>query len=51
VQKLYESIQKVMKDEKYKKKAEFFATMSKEMDAKKRVADILTEYAMRLHRY
>lgn len=51
VQKMYECIQKVMKDEKYKKKAEFFAIMSKEMDAKRRVADILTEYAMRLHRY
>lgn len=51
VPKMYECIQKVMKDEKYKKKAEFFAIMSKEMDAKRRVADILTEYAMRLHRY
>ena len=51
VQKMYESIQKVMKDDKYKKNAEFFATMSKRMDAKKRVADILSEYSMRLHRY
>ena len=40
-----------MNDEKYKKKAEFFAKMSEEMNAKKRVADILSEYAMRLHRY
>lgn len=51
VHKLFDCIQKVMKDVKYKKNAEFFATMSKEMDAKKRVADILSEYAMRLHRY
>lgn len=51
VHKMYDSIQKVMKDVKYKKNAEFFATMSKRMDAKKRVADILSEYAMRLHRY
>lgn len=49
--KMFDSIQKVMKDEKYKKNAEFFATMSKRMNAKKRVADILSEYAMRLHRY
>ncbi|MFA7659261.1 MAG: glycosyltransferase [Candidatus Gastranaerophilaceae bacterium] len=48
---MFDCIQKVMKDEKYRKNAEFFATMSKEMDAKKRVADILMEYAMRLHRY
>lgn len=48
---MYDCIQKVMKDEKYKKNAEFFATMSKELDAKKKVANILTEYAMRLHRY
>lgn len=51
VHKLYDCIQKVMKDDKYKKNAQFFATMSKEMDAKRRVADILSEYAMRLHRY
>lgn len=51
VHKMYDCIQKVMKDEKYKKNAEFFAIMSKKMDAKKRVADILSEYAMRLHRY
>lgn len=51
VQKMYDCIQKVMKDEKYKKNAGFFAIMSKEMDAKKRVADILSEYSMRLHRY
>lgn len=51
VNKMYDCIQKVMKDEKYKKNAQFFATMSKEMDAKVRVADILSEYAMRLHRY
>lgn len=51
VHKMYDCIQKVMKDEKYKKNAEFFATMSREMDAKKRVADILSEYALRLHRY
>lgn len=51
VDKLVESIQKVMKDDKFKKNAQFFAIMSKEMNAKKRVADILTEYAMRLHRY
>lgn len=51
VQKMFDCIQKVMKDEKYKKNAQFFATMSKEMNAKKRVADILSEYALRLHRY
>lgn len=51
VHKMFDSIQKVMKDEKYKKNAQLFATMSKEMNAKKRVADILSEYAMRLHRY
>lgn len=44
-------IQKVMKDEKYKKNAQVFAIMSKELDAKRRVADILSDYAMRLHRY
>lgn len=49
--KMFDCIQKLMKDEKYKKNAQLFATMSKEMDAKKRVADILSEYAMRLHRY
>lgn len=48
---MFECIQKVMKDEKYKKNAQLFATMAKSMDAKKRVADILTEYSMRLHRY
>lgn len=48
---LYDCIQKVMKDDKYKKNAQLFAIMSKEMNAKKRVADILSEYAMRLHRY
>lgn len=51
VQKMMDCIQKVMKDDKYKKNAQFFATMSKEMDAKKRVAQILSEYSMRLHRY
>lgn len=51
VERLYDCIQKVMKDEKYKKNAQVFATMSKELDAKRRVAEILTEYAMRLHRY
>lgn len=50
-QKMLECIQKVMKDEKYKKNAQLFATMAKSMDAKKRVADILTEYSTRLHRY
>ncbi|MDD3436359.1 MAG: UDP-N-acetylglucosamine--N-acetylmuramyl-(pentapeptide) pyrophosphoryl-undecaprenol N-acetylglucosamine transferase [Candidatus Gastranaerophilales bacterium] len=51
VHKMFDCIQKVMKDEKYKKNAKFFATMSEGMNAKKRVADILTEYSMRLHRY
>lgn len=51
VNRMYDCIQKVMKDEKYKKNAQLFAKMSKEMNAKKRVADILSEYAMRLHRY
>jgi len=51
VGKLYDCIQKVMKDDKYKKNAEVFAIMSKELDAKRRVADILREYSMRLHRY
>lgn len=51
VHKLYDCIQKVMKDEKYKKNAQLFATMSKGMDAKRRVAEILTDYSMRLHRY
>lgn len=51
VNKLFDCIQKVMKDEKYKQNAQLFATMSKRMDAKKKVADILSEYAMRLHRY
>lgn len=51
VHKLYDCIQKVMNDEKYKKNAKFFATMSREMNAKKRVADILTDYSTRLHRY
>ncbi len=51
VHKLFDCIQKVMKDDKYRKNAEVFAIMSKEMDAKRRVADILSEYAMRLHRY
>ncbi len=51
VSKMFDCIQKVMKDGKYKKNAEFFATMSKEMNAKKKVADILSEYAMRLHKY
>lgn len=48
---MYDCIQKVMNDEKYKKNAEFFATMSKELNAKKKVAEILMDYAMRLHRY
>lgn len=51
IQKMKDCIQKVMNDEKYKKNAQFFATMSKEMNAKKRVAEILSDYAMRLHRY
>lgn len=51
VNRMYDCIQKVMKDEKYKKNAQLFAKMSKEMNAKKRVAEILSEYAMRLHRY
>lgn len=51
VNKMFDCIQKVMKDEKYKQNAEFFAIMAKKMNAKKRVADILSEYAMRLHRY
>lgn len=51
VYKLLDCIQKVMKDDKYKKNAEFFATMSKELDAKRRVADILSDYARRLSRY
>ena len=51
VNKLYDCIQKVMKDDKYRKNAEVFAIMSKELDAKRRVADILSEYAMRLRRY
>lgn len=51
VHKMYDCIQKVMKDEKYKKNAQLFATMSKGMDAKRRVAEILTDYSMRLHRY
>ncbi len=51
VNKLYDCIQKVMNEEKYKKNAQLFATMSKEMNAKKRVAEILTDYSMRLHRY
>lgn len=51
VQKMYECIQKVMKDDKYRKNAEFFATMSMELDAKSKAADILSEYAMRLRRY
>lgn len=49
--KLYDCVQKVMKDEKYMKNAQIFATMSREMNAKKRVADILTEYSTRLHKY
>ena len=44
-------IQKVMKDDKFKQNAQVFATMAKEMNAKKRVAEILTDYSMRLHRY
>lgn len=51
VDRMFDCIQKVMKDDKYKKNAQVFAIMSKEMDAKRRVADILTDYAMRLHRY
>lgn len=51
VPRMRDCIQKVMKDDKYKKNAEFFATMSKEMNAKKKVADILREYSMRLHKY
>lgn len=49
--KLKHCIQKVMNDEKYKQNAEVFATMSLELDAKRRVAGILKDYAMRLHRY
>lgn len=48
---MYDCIQKVMKDEKYKKNAQFFATMSKKMDARKKVAEILSDYSTRLHRY
>ncbi len=44
-------IQKVMKEDKFKQNAQVFATMSKDMNAKKRVAEILTDYSMRLHRY
>lgn len=51
VNRMYDCIQKVMKDEKYRKNAQFFAKMSKDMNAKRRVAEILSEYAMRLHRY
>jgi len=51
VGKLFDCIQKVMKDDKYRKNAEVFAIMSKELDAKRRVADILREYSMRLRRY
>lgn len=51
VNKMCDCIQKVMNDEKYKKNAQVFATMAKGMDAKKVVANILTEYSMRLHRY
>ena len=51
VNKMFDCIQKVMKEDKYKKNAQFFATMSERMNAKKRVADILTDYSMRLHRY
>ena len=51
VHRMFDCIQKVMKDEKYKKNAEFFATMSSEMNARMRVANILKEYALRLHRY
>lgn len=49
--KMFDCIQKVMNDDKYKKNAQFFATMSKEMNAKKKVANILSDYAMRLHKY
>lgn len=49
--KMTDCIQKVMKDEKYRKNAQVFAIMSKGLDAKRKVADILSEYAMRLHRY
>lgn len=48
---MVDCIQKVMKDEKYRKNAQVFAIMSEELNAKKKVADILSEYAMRLHRY
>lgn len=48
---MQDCIQKVMNDDKYRKNAQVFAIMSKEMNAKRRVADILTEYSMRLHRY
>ena len=51
VSKMIDCIQKVMKDDKYRNNAQVFAIMSKELDAKRRVADILSEYAMRLHRY
>lgn len=51
VNRMFDCIQKVMKDDKYKKNAEFFATMSKDMNAKQRVANILSDYAMRLHKY
>ena len=51
VERMKVCIQKVMKDDKYKKNAQVFATMSKELNAKEKVAEILSEYAMRLHRY
>ncbi|MCQ2790403.1 MAG: hypothetical protein MJ229_08535, partial [bacterium] len=41
-------IQKVMNDNKFKQNAQVFDTMAKEMNAKKRVAEILTDYSMRL---
>lgn len=50
-EKMINCIQKVMKDDKYRKNAQVFAIMSKELNAKKKVADILREYATRLHRY
>ena len=51
VDKIRECIQKVIKNDKYKQKADFFATMSMDMNGKKRVADILTDYSTRLHKY
>ena len=50
-ERMFDKIQKVINDVNYKKNAEFFATMSEEMNARKKVADILTDYSTRLHKY